>query len=647
MPIVDQFGRPISGTTTPEELEKTFEDSKKTVEDNTKAMSEGMEKMQASFEKMLDRTNKKMLDQYSASNESFRRMADLIGQGISTTLQKSLQRSLPSSMSSMQPMFGKIGEEFGGVIGKSLMGMLSANPIVGMIGATVGKLVIGEVQMQMEGYRMIGAKAAPVATAGRLQDVDFEKIGVGYSKAIREISIATGATADEVASLADRLSKVGVGFLDGGQKQAQFALAAERVMNLSKGTAEALQIETIEKYGDTLESARRQIESIRDAQKEFIVANWQTNSSIAKTLSSGQVLSDLLGQISASARNSGASLEGMNSVAITLVKTMAGGAQGQMFRPGQMGEVGANIMQNLMPSMTGTLQEEAQRSKLDAFLMKQTGMGRQVARRIKSNAPSDLKGGDEDFLFNMMQQNFVLGGKKNAAQVALGKMAGTSALVEKFGMKAAMAAMEQHGMSPAATYATNRVYSELTDRMKKQGMDVNDPRQLTKAFMQYQREAQTDPKAKEMLKAAGLNEEMLKTASKQGDAMRSAMEKTADKLAEVREYLQGTYWDRWKDSTAAVFGLDTKNASSVGVLGKILNPLSMASGVFSAFSNRGNEAGATQEAQQMEAFRQDIAKGNGGQEGPMVSSQTVVLSRNTAKASQFDLATRDKNVLPN
>lgn len=629
--ILDAYGRPATQPISPEDVQRTFDASKRKIEENTRSLIEGMEKAEKAFTKMIEKTGDIVDRQLEESEMQFRRMADLFGRGLADVLSRSLKRSIPSSIGELAPGFGKSGEQFGEMAGKSIALAFTANPVVALIGGTMGKMLANELSMQFEGFRMLGARAAPVATGGLRTDVDFEKIAIGYTVAIKNVSVATGASADEVGALAEKLSRVGYGFLDGAEKEVTFALAAERVMNLSRGTVEALQTDTVTRYGDSLASARRQVNSIRDAQREFIAINWQTNSSITRTLSAGQTLTDLLGQISSAARNSGASLREMNNLAAGLVKTMAAGSAGQMFRPGQMAEVGANLMQNILPSMSATMNEEAQKSKIDYMLMNQTAYGRQVAKTIQGMAPPSLRGSGQNFLFNMMQQNYALGGRGQATQIALGKLAGIHDTINKFGLEKGMAFLEQRGFNPSATYAANQIMEELLQR----GFNPQDPRNQERIFKDYLKEAQRDPRAQARLQQAGLTEDMLDVAKKQGGAMQSSLDHLANVMVDFRAGLQG-YLDTYKDTTAEAFGLD-KNSSWWSLLGESYKMIGRAV----VAPNAKNLAALYKPVWES---ADDYKNRMSAYDQPNVQSETTVMTRDAAKASAWELNTRDKNV---
>lgn len=638
-PLFDPYGRPATGPISPEEVERLFQESTRKVQDNTRAMVEGIEKVTQAFEKNVARMEETLDKQLERSQENFRMVANTLGRGVAESMQRSLRMGMPATLNSIQPMFGKIGEDIGGAAGMSIAGMLGKGGVWGVVASTVGKLVVNEIAMQAEGFQMIGARVTPVATAGRNLNVDFAQIGAQYVRAIRDVSRATGATAEETADLADKLSKVGVGFLEGGQQEVQFALAAERVMNLSRGTIASLQTETVTKYGDSLEEARQNINEIRDAQREFIAVNWQTNSSISRTLSSGQTLVDLLGQISSAGRNSGASLRDMNNLAAALVKTMATQPGGPMFRPGQMAEVGGNIMQNILPSMSATMQEEAQKSKLDEMIMGQTAYGRQVMKTIQSSAPAYLQSASgNNFLFNMQQQAFANSGGRGAGmRIALSKLTGIHKIFETYKQEpaSAYALLEQRGYTPPAAAAAMELMSDLMKR----GLDPNDPSKQEKILKDYLSESQKDPRVREQITKAGLDRDMLDAAEEQGRAMLSTMENIANTLMDVRLWSQD-YWNQWKNSTAEVFGLSRNDpwykSASAALFG---TPKTPATGF----------AGAAQ-AGSLGRFglppRTTPKTPTPMPPGSNVKTDTVVTSRESGRAMQNELATRDVGVQP-
>lgn len=635
MPLYDPYGRPATGPISPEEVERLFQDSTRKVQENTRAMVEGIEKVTQAFEKNVARMEESLEKQLERSQENFRQIANTLGRGVAETMQRSLRMGMPSTLNSVQPLFGKIGEDLGGMAGQGIANMLGKGGVWGVVASTVGKLVVNELSMQAEGFQMIGARVAPVATAGRNLNVDFAEVGAKYVRAIRDVSRATGATADEVANLADKLSKVGVGFLEGGEKEVQFALAAERVMNLSRGTAEALQTETITKYGESIEDARENLIEIRNAQREFIAINWQTNSSISRTLSSGQTLVDLLGQISSAGRNSGASLRDMNNLASALVKTMATQPGGPMFRPGQMAEVGANLMQNVLPSMSSTMQEEAQKSKLDEMIMGQTAYGKQVMDTIKKSSPDYLKhASGPNFLFNMQQQAFVASkGRGAGMEVALSKLAGISKIfaTPNQSPEATFSLLEQRGYTPAASAAALKIMDDL----KQRGFNPDNPQGGVRVLKDYMKEAQSDPRIRDRIKQAGLERDMYESAEEQGRAMLSTMENIANILMDVRLFTQD-YWNKWKNTTAEVFGLSRNDPWYKSMAAALTRMPKTDPGGISGAAQAGSLA-------RFGFTNPRLPAKTPPPPAPNIRTDQIVISRDTARATQSELQT-DKGV---
>lgn len=585
MPVLyDPYGRPLTPESSPQDIERMFEESRRQVEENTRAMIEGTRKAADEFEKHLSKMSSKMERMMTQFFETSRGKSLEFAQSLAKTVQQSFQRGIPTTLGQISPGLGKVGEDLGSFAGRGLMRLLGVGGVWAPIAGMIGGLVMKELMFQYEGFRMIGARVAPIVTAGHRLDVDFDDIGARYMLAVRDISRSTGATQEQVAALLDQLSKVGVGFAEGSEREVQFALATERIMNLKPQTVAALQIETVTHYGESLKNARRMVLDMRSAQLEFLAVSWQTNSSIARTLSAGQTLIDVLGQITAGGKNSGASLRDMNTIAEALVKTMATGPGGPMFRPGQMGPIGAGIFQGVLPDVTrmGTA-EVFRRSQIERLLLSQTAAGRNLLKQLQERALPQFK--DPRLLMLQEQQALTRGRRGFAARMALTKFMGLHQFFESYGPEqqiAAFAAVEKTmGILPTQAAAIERLMHELTERAKLRGVSPTDPGAMTRILKDYMREAQRDPHVKKRLEEAGLQKDMLEAADKQGRAMLSTMDRIANTLMDVRLWAHG-YWQNWGRTTMSVFSaLKGLPGPTPPGPGDLVSAGTMAAGLFS------------------------------------------------------------------
>ena len=583
-----------------DEGRKAAEEARRITQDEVEFLKKSFKEIQEEHKKLMQRVNDDSANDFAKKwGPSIMKVADVTTALMSEAINRSMKTSLDSTnVGDLQPGFGRVGraaatamgEQFGTALGT----MITGNPVTGkLIGQLVGAVsgpLYDAAAMQLEGYNMLGAKVAPVALGNAAGgNMDFEKMGREYRVAISQITRDTGATADMVGATANALSKLGVGFLDAGKGEVQFALAADRVLNLQPGATLKLQTEIVTKYGESLFSARVATQDLAEGVMDFTIAQKDSKNAIAGTFASAQTLSEGLAQITSQARNSGASLEAMNNIAMGLIKTMAtGGGQGMM-RPDQIIASGGRLMGGLMPSSQGSIGAEARRSGIDRMLLEKSEAGHAIRDRILGEGDAlGMSSQDRNMYFETLSSMYMTRqqGRAESQRLFAAQLAGVNAIIGEKGWGAASALLQDRGLTGQDLVMAHEMFGDL----KKKG--AFEPGADAAAALQAMlQERSADPRTKEMMTHF---KDLTGNAESQGQAMQSTLDKIARTMTEFSTFFNERYWTQARDAFAGAMGLPDKPSlwnmvtSLAGVLGGDPDAIAAASAGTSAMFQRAN-----------------------------------------------------------
>lgn len=567
-----------------EDAARLEDESRQAADEARRIMTEDIEFLKKSF-KEVQEAHKKAMQQIAndTAEEMVRRhvqavskIADAASSLLSEAIHRSMRLSLDSSLSDVQPGFGRVGRDaaqaVGSTFGTMLGTYLTGNPQMGaMIGKIIGTatgFATDAVSMQAEGYQMIGASVAPMMTAGKESRQDFEQMGAEYRTSITEIGFATGATADQIRSTADALSKLGAGFGTTGKEETKFALAADRVLNLKTDTTLKMQTDLVTKYGESLHVARRATRDIAEELTAFTVAQKANNNAVAGAFSAGATLTDALAQIGSQARNSGASLESVNTIAMTLIQTMSSGKGGGTMRPEAIAKGTGGLIAGLMPNPGSSTGVEARRSSIDRMLMMRGGGAGIINRMMSSKVAGEMREAGMDpggMNFDLLTKLFLSGpGRRgDAMRVFSTRLAGMGNMIEEGGGKAVQALLQDR-MGGEEIIIAQRMLKELKER---HGFDPG--HDTAKEFKKMLTEHRDDPQYQETGKSL---RHVLGTAAKQGDAMKSTMDHWSKELTKLSAYFNQHYWRQARNAFADAFGLPT-GSGVMSILGSVAGVL--------------------------------------------------------------------------
>jgi hypothetical protein len=541
-----------------QETHRLYEETQRLIREHTEFTKSTYEEIGRQYKDVMGRLDEEKTREFEAKwLQTFGRWGQMLTQTLNDVLQRSMRRSIDSvNVGDLQPGFGKAGAEIGKTLGTAL-GTAVGGPLVGQILGTLTGVAVPMLAMQAEGYNMIGARTAPIMYGGgRSFNKDFEVMGREYRLAINDIVKNTAATAEEVGRGADMLAKIGIGFREGGKAEVEFALQADRMLQLTPGRTLKMETDLVTRYGEAGQRTKTITREMAQAMAEFTVIQGETGSAIARTFQAGNTLSNTLEQIASSARNSGASMEAVNSIAISLITTMAQGQGREGMRPEALAVGVGHLMGGLMPQAQGDANAEARRSGIDRILLERTQMGRRLIRSYESEG-SSLGMADRDrhnmigFLgtVHMSRQG---SGRLEAMRDFSSKILGLADLMKDptVGWEGAMKMVEGRGITGQDLLITKRISEELAQRGAL--APGTDP---TRAMMALLRQHKDDPEYKDTIEKF---RNFTKEAKKQAHDSQAALDKIANQMTVVSAWFNENYWTKGRDAIAEAFGMEKK-----------------------------------------------------------------------------------------
>jgi len=589
-----------------DEVRNLYQQAKDMIDSHKEHMTENYEEMSKIYAQMEELRKKEEQRRFLEEWEkTFRQWADVASTAMQEIMHRSMQRSI-AGVGNLEPGMGRLGHQLGSVFGSAL-GMAVGGKAGAQLGGAAGGFAIDALSMQVEGYNMLGARAAKTAYGGgRFVGKDFESIGTQYRTAIRDIVRDTGATADEVARLGGSLSQMGIGLLEGGKGLVQYNFALERVLNIQPGRTLKVETDLITKYGESAASVKDITHDMIGVLAEFNMEQTRTNSSMIATFAAGNTLANALDQIASAGRNSGASLEALNSMAISLVKTMVVGGGAGTVRPEQIVEGGGRIIRGLMPEVQGDAAAESKRSGIDRMLLNRTSAGRALLDRIEKegDAVGMSQGERQRMTESLGAIHFSRPGKESrdeAVKYFASMVGGVSDVIREHGYQGAQTMLRDRGFSGTDLVMMQKMYQELAQRQAfEPGADQS------KVVQEMMREKKDDPEYQAVLARF---ENFMEEAKNQGDASRSALDRIADTMTDMSTWFNQSYWTKGRDAIAEAFGLGNKE-SIWKILGEVGKSAVMDQPA--EFVQRGAEAGRR--------YRKMRAGESGGEAGPPLTS---------------------------
>lgn len=575
------------------EARKEYEDSKKMIEEYVRSTKQSFEQMAKDHKEALKKAQEEATRRFNQEwQRSFDGWISTASGAIREVMMRSMRRSIDSTnVGDLSPGLGQTGRQLGAMFGGAMGGAIGTwfggpeGAILGKkIGAVAGGFLTDATAMQAEGYNMMGARVTRVFGAGRDTSTDFEEVGRKYRLAVRDVVRGTGETAEVAGRSFEQLSRVGIGYKEGQKDLAQYALSLDRVLNLQPGRTLKVETDLVTRYGESAVRTRALTRDLIDTVADFNVEQARTGNALTATFASGNTLAGTLDQIASAARNSGASLEAMNGMAISVVKTMATGANAGMMRPEQIAASGGRVLQGLMPSSQSSPGAEAKRSGIDRMLLEQSHSGKDLIGRIEKEGDQFGMGSRERSMMmeSLATVHFSRGGPgRGEAYRWMGGMLEGMDKARKHGdtdttMKA-WSMFQDRGFSGTDMLMMRK----LSEEFERAGAFApgHDPAKVMKHVMDAKEQ---DPQYRETV---GKMRAFMGEAKKQGDAAASTLDKISDTMTGMSVWFNEGYWTKGRDAIAQAFGLGPKP----GIL-KMLGGMLLGTGPKSGSMNEGAAA---------------------------------------------------------
>jgi len=279
-----------------------------------------------------------------------------------------------------------LGRGFGSTLGKSIDTRFSKGSLAQelkvfeRVGSVFGDVFVQTVQMQIEGFRMIGARLAPMLTAGLMGgSEDFKEMGVEATDTALQIRLDTARTVEEIMGLGDKISKLGMPFRTSGAAATQYAIALATIKNVDVQKVYTVLEQAVRTHGQDLGAVQSAMELFTAASAHYAQVADQTDDSIARSLSSMDNLLDMYGQVRAQLGMTAADFVALSSSFLAFVNV----SKEMGTRTGMMTQQIAGLMRGLFSLQQTGLTDIMLRSDYVMRLLNQTAGGKEVIEMAK------------------------------------------------------------------------------------------------------------------------------------------------------------------------------------------------------------------------------------------------------------------------
>jgi len=380
------------------ELEKTREHVRSLGAD-VGELSREIKKTYETLQKQIEESLKTSFSNSQVQSSVQRALTDLgllAGEAFSRALNTAVERGIGDiNVGQMQTTLGAMSSSIANIVGVLVGGAttaFTANPVMGAAAGVTAQQLTSQVAqpltsfagMQLEGYRMMGARVLPLTGQNFMQYAqDLKGVGAEYQRTLVETRLATGATEQEIAQLIRTFAQLGIGFLEGSRDIVQYNLALERMFNLRPGTI--LQTETVlvKQFGQSINDIKPIVEGMRESVQQYEEAYKNFGNTTAGAFKTMQLFIDAMMQTTSAARTSGASLDTLLTLSKSLIDTMVVGEGKGLFRPEHMVQGAGNLLQLLTPPASGTITSSAPTQGMVMNIIQQTEFGRNLLQRFQ------------------------------------------------------------------------------------------------------------------------------------------------------------------------------------------------------------------------------------------------------------------------
>ena len=284
-----------------------------------------------------------------------------------------------------------LGRSFGRAVGQridrrfSKSGLVNELKIFERVGSIAGDAILQTIQMQVEGFRMVGAQMAPTMTAGFTSaggGQDFAQMGRQAVRTMVTTRLETGATIQQIATMADKISKLGLPYSDAGAKATQYALALSKVRNITDDVAAAMIEQAVRRHGQDWEAAGSSMEMFTAATSYWNAVNEGANDTMARSLSSLQTLLEMYQKVGSQLGISNVEMGSLTAAFLGFVSV----SKEMGLRTGLMAQNIGNVMSGLFNMQSSNLTQMFQRSEFLYRNLERTEWGREILQIGEAHA---------------------------------------------------------------------------------------------------------------------------------------------------------------------------------------------------------------------------------------------------------------------
>ena len=325
--------------------------------------------------------------QTSTYLEEFRvKLEDIVGKGggmraLNTgyKIAEQISNNVMGDMQSMAGGAGGLGEaanEFGKIIGDAV-GAATNSEIAGKVTGVGIELALRGFGMY-EQIRMIGARMAPMITAGRGDAIGkqgslgFAQAGAQALSRVAEIQLQTGASQQEVMGVLTGLSRVGIAFDDTGKAASRYMLASDMVLNLEQGTTEKITETLIRAHGQAWKDVTTIIQDVTESTAYWAEVNAKNKDGLSESLSGNMNVVASYQAMERAMANTNVDMTGLTKVMLGFRDVM--GSLG--VRPAMMTEAMTSFFKGALPQEGGTFESSAVQTWFMRGFLSQTAGGR-------------------------------------------------------------------------------------------------------------------------------------------------------------------------------------------------------------------------------------------------------------------------------
>lgn len=277
---------------------------------------------------------------------------------------------------------GQAANEFGKILGEAIGAHTTSETgkkIATFSGLTLETMI--RAYGMYETARMMGARLAPVITAGRgtigqERGTDFAKAGLQALQNVAELRQQTGASQQAVLGVITDLSRVGIAFDDVGKKATRYVLAADMVLNLTPGTSQKIVETLVRDFGESWRDVKGIMTDLTADTGYWGESFKEHQDGLSQAMSANAVLADTIRAVGESMKGTNMDMVGLTKVMFSFRDVMGGIG----IRPAAMTEALTEFFKGAAPK-AGSFEDTATQTFFARQFLGRTEEGQNIEQR--------------------------------------------------------------------------------------------------------------------------------------------------------------------------------------------------------------------------------------------------------------------------